>query len=233
MPFRAEDMICTAVKGSTIEEMRKAIYSILSNIVELRIDTLKDYYNTFQEVKQLVNELHRLGKKSIITLREKSEGGEYAGPNDVKLKILTELASVNPDFIDVELNFPLLNNLMDKLKNTGIKVILSYHDFSRTPEYDILRDFVKNGLNNGACIVKVITLAKDSSDNVVTLSLCSEWKGKVISFCMGKKGLVSRILAPFFGAPFTYAYPKGGDPTAPGQISVDEVIELWRKLGLI
>ncbi len=232
MYIRAEDMICTAIKGSTVEEMRKILYTTRSNIVELRIDTLGDY-SMLEELKRLVHELHRLGKKSIITLREKREGGEYTGPSDEKFRILMELASVKPDFMDIELSFSSLSKLMDELKNTGINVILSHHDFSGTPGYNILRGLVRNGLNRGAHIVKIITLAKEPLDNIVTLSLCSEWSNKVVSFCMGRKGLVSRILAPFFGAPFTYAYPKGGDPTAPGQISVDEVIELWRKLGLI
>ena len=231
--FSVEDMICTAVKGSTVEEMKEAIRIVRSNIVELRIDTLKDYHNTLEEIKQLVNDLHKLGKKSIITLRESSEGGGYEGSSDVKLKILLKLTDANPDFIDIELRFPLLSNLMEKLKDKEIKVIVSYHDFSGTPRYDVLRGIIKEGLSHGVHIVKVVTLANEPSDNITTLNLCSEWKGKVISFCMGRRGLLSRILAPFFGAPFTYAYPKGKGPTAPGQISVDEVIEFWKKLGLI
>ena len=233
MPSKAEDMICTAIKCSTIEEMKKLAISAPTSIIELRIDTLKKHYNLVDEIRQLLQKLHDQGKKTIITLRDRDEGGYYTGSSNEKLKMLLELASTNPDFIDVELAFPRLNTLIRELANMKVKVILSYHNLSYTPEYSILKSLVGHGISLGAHIVKVVTLARNVQDNITVLNLCSEWKGKVISFCMGRPGLISRILAPFFGAPFTYAHHVHGKPTALGQISVKELIKLWKKLNLI
>src|SRR5690606_3039195 len=51
----------------------------------------------------------------------------------------------------------------------------------------------------------------------------------VVGFCMGAAGSFTRVLAPIFGSPFTYAAPARmpgepePEPTAPGQIPADEL----------
>jgi 3-dehydroquinate dehydratase type I len=53
---------------------------------------------------------------------------------------------------------------------------------------------------------------------------------KIIAHCMGEKGKISRIMAPFFGAYMTFASLDKGAESAPGQLTVTEMKTLFRIL---
>ena len=86
----------------------------------------------------------------------------------------------------------------------------------------------------GADICKLVTTANDVTDNIqcmlLTQRMCKIWT--IVCFAMGKKGLLSRVLSPLFGAYFTYASLEGGMETASGQISITELKDLYAKLGV-
>jgi 3-dehydroquinate dehydratase type I len=48
-------------------------------------------------------------------------------------------------------------------------------------------------------------------------------KNRLVCFCMGEQGRISRLLSPVFGAVFTFAALEQGGETAPGQISINEM----------
>ena len=75
-------------------------------------------------------------------------------------------------------------------------------------------------------------MAKKLSDNWRILGVNAKFPGRVVAFAMGKKGVLSRLLAPYYGAPFTYVY-IGEKPVAPGQLGFEEIIELWNIMGLL
>jgi 3-dehydroquinate dehydratase/shikimate dehydrogenase len=47
---------------------------------------------------------------------------------------------------------------------------------------------------------------------------------------MGKPGVWSRVLAPFYGADFTYASLERGLETAPGQPSISELRRIYEMI---
>jgi len=49
---------------------------------------------------------------------------------------------------------------------------------------------------------------------------------------MGEAGVMSRIFSPIFGGAFTYASSDAGEESAPGQISLDGLREIYRILGV-
>jgi len=49
---------------------------------------------------------------------------------------------------------------------------------------------------------------------------------------MGEAGVISRILSPLFGGEFTYASTKTGSESAPGQLTIAELREIYRVLGV-
>ena len=72
-------------------------------------------------------------------------------------------------------------------------------------------------------VAKVVTTAKSVDDNATTLRLCSEFPGRVVSFCMGELGLPSRLMSMFFQSPILYsALPN--EPVAPGQLSIQTML---------
>jgi 3-dehydroquinate dehydratase type I len=85
----------------------------------------------------------------------------------------------------------------------------------------------------GADVVKIVPFARSWEDNLNILSLiplAKEKKQKIVAFCMGEKGKISRIFSPFLGAAWTYASLSQSKVSAPGQLTVRELRMIWEKM---
>jgi 3-dehydroquinate dehydratase-1 len=117
--------------------------------------------------------------------------------------------------------------LQKYLKKSKTDVLVSWHDFKKTPSMNellhIQKDMTKFSKN-----VKIVTTAKSLVDSTKIMSLYDpESKINLIAFCMGEIGRHSRILCLYLGSPFTYV--SLGKPIAPGQFSLDEVKSIFGK----
>ena len=142
-----------------------------------------------------------------------------------RISILKLIAEYNPFLLDVEFNTLRKNkNLSRYIKNTGTKILVSWHDFKQTPDISVLKKKIlqmKKFSNN----VKVVTMAKSTNDASRVLSLYSDVDVKLIAFSMGNYGKISRLLCLLLGSPYTYV--SLGKPIAQGQFSVDEVKSIF------
>jgi 3-dehydroquinate dehydratase type I len=71
-------------------------------------------------------------------------------------------------------------------------------------------------------------MAKEKEDNFIAFKLLEfiNMKNfKSLVFCMGKNGLISRIMGPYLGNFFTFA--SIGAPTAPGQLSITDLKTIY------
>ena len=96
-----------------------------------------------------------------------------------------------------------------------------------------MKDIVKGQMKAGADICKVVTTARNFTDNLNVLRLIREFADtRIVAFAMGQVGQTSRILSPLVGADFTYGSIGEGKESAPGQITVQEMIEIYKTLGI-
>jgi len=229
-PFRRDKYpgrICLPIVERTGEKALQAVAEAngLADLIELRVDYLKAPC-----LKPLLAE----GKKPlIVTNRRREEGGRYGGDEKKRLGILREAADLGADFVDAELESE--RSLLKELINhkNGSRIILSFHDFRRTPSPGQLRNLCGRMIGWGAEVVKIVPFARSFEDNLKILSLLSyarERKQKIVAFCMGEKGKMSRIFAPLMGAAWTYASLKRQKASAPGQLTALELQEIWERL---
>jgi len=82
-------------------------------------------------------------------------------------------------------------------------------------------------------VCKIVTTAKQVEDNLTTLNFMStaSSKTKLVCFCMGELGKISRLLSPLFGGFFTFASLERGSETASGQITIQEMKASYELLG--
>jgi 3-dehydroquinate dehydratase/shikimate dehydrogenase len=147
----------------------------------------------------------------IATCRPKREGGLYDGPEEPRLELLRQAARLGADYIDVE---------HDAFQALGpvppAKRIVSYHNFKETPS-DL--DAIHATLARlGADVVKIAVTANHILDTIPVLRLLRAARTPTIALSMGPRGLLTRILAPKFGAFLTYASfdsQEGSPPPAP------------------
>ena len=188
-----------------------------SDYVEVRLDFLK--------IEQIPNALEIIKKdlnKIICTLRPTTEGGKFPGNEKERISIIKLIAEYNPFLLDIEFNtLKKDKKLVKYLKSTKTKLLVSWHDFKKTPKSSELKNKIRQ-MSKFSSNVKIVSTAKSTEDATRMLEMYSK-KGKnnLISFAMGDAGKLSRILCLYLGSPYTYV--SLGKAVAPGQFSVDEV----------
>jgi 3-dehydroquinate dehydratase type I len=198
---------------------------LLADLIELRADYLK-------RVK-LAPLLENRRKPFIVTHRRKEEGGKYKGEERKRLSVLQEAIDLSADYIDVELATER-SSLQDLIRSKkGTQVILSSHDFRGTPCQKELQRLFDQMVRLGADVIKIVSFAQSCEDNLTILSLipfAKARKQEIVAFCMGEKGKVSRLLSPFLGAAWTYASLNKGKASAPGQLTIREMKNIWEQM---
>lgn len=133
-------------------------------------------------------------------------------------KFDSNLLSFSPDYLDlpfgVEVDLPLPR-------------ICSYHDEEKTPD---LWPLYQQMQSCRADYYKIATKANSGSDALRMLEFVK--RSHAIGLCMGEKGAFTRILAPVFGAPWTYAPLCDSQRTAPGQLLLEELKQTYRYYSL-
>ncbi len=210
---------CVSIAETTPKKLKQTLKIALkkSDYVELRFDFLKT-----EQIPQVLENVKKDIKKIVCTLRPKSEGGKFTGNEKERIAILKLIAEYNPFLLDVEFNTMKRNrNLVKYLKTTKTNLLISGHDFKKTPRFTELKKKL-NQMSKFSSNVKIVTTAKSNYDSARVLQLYNK-NGKInlIAFAMGEAGRISRILSLYLGSP--YAYVSLGKPIAPGQFSIDEV----------
>ncbi|MFI5329976.1 MAG: type I 3-dehydroquinate dehydratase [Desulfobaccales bacterium] len=169
----------------------------------------------------------------IATNRLAAEGGHWSGGEAERRALLEEALALGADFLDLELAAdPAWRRDLWQRKGEA-KIILSWHDFSGTPDTAGLEATFQKMLAQEADVIKMVALARQPEDNLRLLSLIPKAQAagrEIIAFCMGPAGKWSRITAPLLGSFLTFApFTKKG-VSAPGQLTVNEVKRLWNTL---
>ncbi len=210
---------CVSIAETTPKKLIQTLRIALkkSDYVEIRFDFLKA-----EQIPQVLETVKKDLKKIVCTLRPKTEGGKFAGKEKERLSILKLIAEYNPFLLDIEFNTMKQNkNLAKYLKTTKTKLLISEHDFKKTPSLTELKRKL-NQMSKISSNVKIVTTAKSTEDSTRVLQLYSKKENiNLIAFTMGNPGRVSRILSLYLGSP--YIYVSLGKPVAPGQFSLDEV----------
>ncbi len=210
---------CVSIAENSSHKIKQNLKDALkkSDYAEIRFDFLKT-----DEIPKTLEIIKKDLKKVVCTLRPKSEGGKFEGGEKERIAILKLIAEYNPFLLDIEFNTIKKNKELAKyLKSTKTKLLISWHDFKKTPKFSELKSMMSQ-MTKFSHNVKIVTTAKSVDDSTRTLQLYSKnGKNNLIAFAMGDNGRVSRILCLYLGSPYTYV--SLGKPVAPGQFSIDEV----------
>lgn len=161
-------------------------------------------------------------------------GGLYKGDEDSRVELLNRCIDAGASYIDIELNSPKssLEFLRKKIDQTSAQLIISQHDFQKTPSSDELIETVEKMREAGADIGKLITTASSPDDNMIMLVVLQYAVKKgfpLIGFCMGEAGGVSRVITCEFGGYMTYCCKDTLTATAPGQIDAKTMVEIYSR----
>ncbi|KAI8473685.1 MAG: type I 3-dehydroquinase-domain-containing protein [Monoraphidium minutum] len=220
--------ICTSVTADTVAGALAEIGEAAAagaDVIELRLDFLKEF-DPSSDLKALMDACK---VPYIVTYRPTWEGGHYSGPEPERLATLKFAAMMGAPYVDVEFKAAHLF-FADTLGEVPVstRVILSSHDFEKTPPRAELHARVAAMREMGADIVKIAAMANDISDAATMLSLLTEKTGPTISLSMGERGQITRLLAAKYGGHLTFASLSAERASAPGQPTIQQLQGLYR-----
>ncbi|MBI5554659.1 MAG: type I 3-dehydroquinate dehydratase [Elusimicrobia bacterium] len=208
----------------TDKEDNKQIKFLNVDILEIRVDQFDNLDP--QSIRKSIILRKKTGLPLILTIRSKEEGGQKEIPNDLKLKIFkNNISSI--DAIDIELKSPLLAKIVELAKINRKIIIVSWHDFSRTPKSNILEEILNKALKSGGQIIKIAAKANNAEDFIRLLDFTLKNKNNhLITISLGEIGCISRLIFPKLGSLLTYSYIN--KPSGPGQIPLEKLQEDFR-----
>jgi 3-dehydroquinate dehydratase type I len=134
------------------------------------------------------------------------------------------------EYLDIPDDFsPLLIKKCVQSKGRT-KIILSFHDFKKTPSAKILHEKALKMHKLGADIVKIAVQGKTLEEVIRVIALAEDLKQaniKHILISMGKAGALSRVITPHLGGTLMFAPVNPKEKTAPGQLTVKELRSAW------
>jgi len=190
--------------------------------IELRLDWLRNDAERTRFLRWLKKKAPRRAT-FLATCRRKEGGGRFAGDIASELYWLMQARNAGCQWCDVEIE--TLRELPEcsiRCYAVPPKIMLSMHDFRRTPP---LPRFVGSTAPCEIDAVKVAATAHSISDSLLLLRLARRSKN-LVAVPMGEAGLPARVLA--LGAGSALAYAPVAEATAPGQVSLASLKELYR-----
>lgn len=210
--------ICASIVNSDLSGLSKV--EPLVDRFEVRIDLTG---NNWQDV------VKHLKKPWIACNRRVEEGGKGETEESQRINKLLKAIELGAGIVDIELGTKNLTDFIPAIKEKA-RCLVSSH-LGNTPPLAELKKIVKEQLESGADICKVVTTARKFEDNLTVLSLFSEFpEARLISFAMGNSGLISRVICPLAGGYFTYAAIDKGKESAPGQLTVAELDKIYKMI---
>lgn len=206
-------MICIPIKKSSTKSLLTALKKAQKHgdIVEIWFDEIKDLNE--QNIKQIF----KIKTKPFL----------YKITNSTnKLNKIIEQGIKYIEYIDFDIETPTTVITNTKKNFPKSKIIISYHNFKKTPEDKDLKKLTSKMLRKGADIVKIATFAKDHADSIRVLKLLeglTKNKQKAICICMGKNGQITRATGHLFGNYLMFAPVSESEKTAKGQYTVAEL----------
>jgi len=222
--------ICVSIAPEDIQSIGKQAaqaFKLGADYVEIRFDFLKP-----EQLQSAIDAAKGIKGRAVFTIRSKEQGGKFSGSEQDRIKWLHKLAEQKPMLLDVELHtLQDHDQLTDFLESQKAPLLVSWHDFQKTPSNDRLAD-VLSEMRIYSNYVKMVTTAKDVEDSLRLLELYDTATGlHPIFFAMGEAGVVSRVLCTVIGnAPFTYASLEKA--VAPGQLTVKQLRKLYDSMKL-
>jgi 3-dehydroquinate dehydratase I len=211
-------VVGTVSQAETLAQLA-AVTNRDCDIVEIRLDLMGS--KTPQWVEH-ARAIEARGLPVVLTIRLAEEGGQWKQPDEERLPLF-ETALRDLTAVDIEFRSPILKEVSTLANRHERALIVSYHDFQRTPPIEDLRKVVAAAANFGS-VVKIVTFTKTDEDVGILRTLLHEKSST--SLCvmgMGPLGPQTRVKFPKLGSCLAYGYLDA--PVAPNQVPASDLMQ--------
>ncbi|MBA4390866.1 MAG: hypothetical protein C0399_07995 [Syntrophus sp. (in: bacteria)] len=213
--LRRPFLICVSIYEPTAETCLDALKNLA--FAEVRIDAMnaaiEDMGKIFAQPLTL-----------IATFRPDKPGTPKGKTPDAdtRKRFLMAAIDAGASYVDIEIesDSAYRRDIINRARSKGCKVIISFHNFCKTPEAKELASITSRCFSEGADIAKIACKVNSGRDSLRLLNILDrdDYRGRTVVVGMGVQGRVTRVAAPLLGSPFTFASLSDGKKTAEGQI---------------
>lgn len=225
--------IITPLVGKTKSDVLEEVETIVlkkPDLLEWRID----FFESIGNVPLVIETALAIRQKAggipvLLTRRNATEGGQALSitETEVVAMYLEACRAKCVEMVDYELSNDISN--LEKIravsKENGISMIMSFHDFKKTPDANTLDSKFAAAAKYGADVGKVAVMPQSDQDVLELLAATGRAREAfdmpLISMSMGGLGALSRIVGWVYGSAATFAVGKSS--SAPGQIAIDDL----------
>lgn len=233
--------VCVPIVETTedgILDMAARIRESQADLVEWRCDYYEGIHDRDRS-ERLLEELRAVLEDMplLFTYRTKTEGGaaaEEISEEEYAAIVLHATGTGLVDIVDMELRMskPLIEKLQMVAREQGAYILMSCHDFEKTPSQENMKRIYEQMEARGADILKLAVMPQSTEDLLSLLAVCKDVSKAsvhpVIAISMGSIGLESRLFGEAFGSSMTFGCL--GKASAPGQMEVDQLAQVLRAI---
>lgn len=231
-------LVCVSLMAENIDELKAKMACIVEEAKESKIDIVEfrgDYFCDLDNEDKLVEALKYVAEHIgdmilLFTIRSPREGGMDRSYDSKSIEDINRFVIDNclADMVDVELfSAEGESKLVTLAKERGVKIIMSNHDFEKTPDKEeILQRFGRMEAL-GADVAKVAVMPNSEEDVrrllVATVDANMRYGESmpIVTMSMDKIGVSSRVYGQLFGSAITFG--AVGEVSAPGQLAVKDL----------
>jgi len=213
--------VIVALNDTRLKENLEKARELKIDLIEARVDLLSEVSR--ESIKNFLDLIADFGFYTVSTLRPDWEGGKFKKSEQIRLELFKEIVK-HPatGAVDIELRSEILPDIRNLVREEHKILIVSYHDFEKTPTEKEIEEIFNRAVESGADIVKLAFTGRKKEDEVCcTLSKFNHPK---IFMVMGEEGKFTRVVGFSFGSLLTYTF--FGKPVAPGQIEAEKLVKL-------
>jgi 3-dehydroquinate dehydratase-1 len=223
IPLVAEEKNALLDHAATVEPLQP-------DLVEWRIDNYQGVEDTADCLAVLDALRAAIGDTPLIfTCRIEAEGGMQPISQQTRRALIqAAIRSGGVDMVDIELinDESFIADIRHTAGRHGVKLILSYHDFRKTPDEAFIFDTLRRAQALGADVAKVAVMPTGYPDVLTLLKATLKARTEAVNIpmaamSMAREGVVTRMAGGLFGSDITFAL--GPASTAPGQIPIGDL----------
>ncbi len=205
-------MYCLSTGNSDYESLIEEIK--LFDMAEIRLDLCN--LNSYQ-----IKKVFSIHKNLLATFRKNINNTEHQRFVSLNNAILSGAKWIDIDYRTETKQF--IEKFITIAKDQKVNIILSYHDFEKTPSEEFIHKIYTKIKNLSPTLIKLVFYSNSDNDNEIVLNLYSKYKD-ILAFNMGDRGKRTRIECIRKGAPFTFVKSEM-EQTAEGQMTLKEIMQ--------